>query len=258
VPAFSVDEKMLDDLGAKNLFDRLMEIYILPELRKRGLPENFDLRAAQIIFPPDRRPLKVRVNDEVKAIAKVRLKKGVTKQKNEQVYEHEVENLHKISLTDRDDPDCAHVTLIRIGNEWNIEFDFRFNKNLAQHHIKSAKEFYEAAQFSYQKKYWSAFIDNLFSACELAAKATLLIFPDPRYPKFRKKATHDLIRLRYTKFFDSKWVPPEHKTTFNKLSVLRGPARYLKSPFEIVDEEARELLRNVREIIENSEKRVVY
>lgn len=246
---------MLGNAGARNLLDQLMNIYIIPELRKRELAQSFSVHVAQIIFFPDRRPPEVRINEEVKAIAKVKLKPGIRKQKNEPIYENEIENLSKISLTKDDDSDCAHVTLLRIGEEWTIEFDFRYNKDLALRHIRTAKQFYEVAQFSYEKKFWSPFVDNLFSSCELVARATLLLFWDPRYPMFRKKATHNLIRFRYDRFSKWGWVPSEHRTTLNKLSGFRSSARYLKGNLNINEKVAEELLLNVKKMIEDAEKR---
>lgn len=153
---------------------QFMDIYVLPEIGRRQelglLDKPLNLRAAQIIFFPDRRTPEVRINSEVKAIGEVKLKDGVTKKPGEAVFESEREGLGKINLTDEDDPDCGHATMVKLG-------DFRYNKGLSREHIGRAEEFYAAAKFSLDKGNIAACFDNLYSAAELAAKAFLLTIP---------------------------------------------------------------------------------
>ncbi len=243
---------MLDNSAARNLLTQLMTIYISPELRKRQHPQNFNLRAAQIIFYDDSRPCQVRINDEINGIAKVKLKSGVSKKKNEPIFENEVEGLSEINLTEYDDPNCAHVTLVRIRNTWTIAFDFRYNKGLAQKHIKTAKQFYETAEFSYQKENWAPLIDNLFSAAELAAKSMLLLMPGTG---FTKKSRHRSIQFRFNKFADLGNVPEEFRVTLNKLSELRNKARYLKGALNMDRIHLESFLRIVEKMIQDAEKR---
>lgn len=73
------------------------------------LPSNFKLKAAQIIFSLDRGWNKVRLNDEVKAIAQCKM--NIPKNKDEPCYEHEIEDIESIELTEQD-PNCAHITLM--------------------------------------------------------------------------------------------------------------------------------------------------
>jgi len=243
---------MLDESGARTLLTQLMTLYIYPELMKRQLPQDFSLRAAQILFYDDKRPCQVRINEEVRAIARVKLKSGVSKKKSEPIYESEVEDLKEINLTEYDDPNCAHVTLMRVGDTWTIEFDFRYNKRLVQKHIKAAKEFYEAAEFSYQKENWAPSIDNLFSAAELAAKSTLLLMPGTG---FTKKSRHKSIQFRYNAFANLRNVPAEFKETLNNLSRLRNLARYLRGDFSINRRTIEDYMKIVRKMIDDAEKR---
>jgi uncharacterized protein (UPF0332 family) len=234
-----------------------MDLFVTPELQRRQnageLPKPLDLRVAQIIFYPDGRKPQVRINCEVKAIGKVKLKSGISKKVGEPIYEHEVEGLEKINLSEGDDPDCGHATLVRVENRWIIAFDFRYNKALSKKHIETAQQFFESAEFSFKQKNWSPFIDNLFSAAELSVKAILLSMSDP---KFRKKATHNAIQTRYNRFADLGNVEAVYKNTFNKLSSLRVRARYLKENFSISEEEARTFLNTIRNMIEDATLRI--
>jgi uncharacterized protein (UPF0332 family) len=234
-------------------FQQLMDIFITPEVKRRQdageLPKPLNLIAAQIMFYPDGRKSKVRINSEVRALGKVKLKPEISKKVGEPIYEHEIEGLGAINLPEEDDPDCGHATLLRIGNSWTMAFDFRYNKALSKKHIEAAQQFYDSAQFSFEQKNWSPFIDNLFSASELLAKAILLSIPDP---KFRKKATHQAIQLRYNRFADLGNVKVEYKKTLNKLSGLRDKARYLKEDFSITEEQAKTYLDTIRNMIEDA------
>jgi len=230
-----------------------MDLFVTPEVKRRletgELREPFNLRAAQIIFFPDGRKPQVRLNSEIRAIGKVKLRQGISKKAGEPIYEHEVEGLKEVNLTDEDDPDCGHATLIRIGDSWTIAFDFRYNKELSRKHLEAARQFCESAEFSLNRKNWSPFIDNLFSVAELVAKSILLSMPDPR---FRKKATHKAIQSRFNRFASLGNVKPVYRETFNKLSVMRDHARYLKRGVSVSEDECRRLLDIVRIMMEEA------
>lgn len=241
----------------QTLLKQFLDLFILPEIRRRqetgDLPKPFDLRGAQIIFFADGKKPEIRINSEIRAIASVKLKAGISKNKGDPIYANEIEGLNKIKLTDEEDPDCGHATIIRIGNAWIIAFDFRYNKGLAQKHIDTAKQFYESAEFSFNHKNWSPCLDNLFSAAELAAKAELLMIPDP---KFRKKTTHHGIKNRYNKFANLGNVEAKYCEALNKLTGLRARARYLQGDVPISEEEIRTLLENVKKMISDATERI--
>lgn len=242
---------------SRRVFEQFMDLYVAPEIRRRQqageLDKSFSLRAAQIIFFPDGRKPQVRINSEVKAIGKVKLRPRISKKAGEDIFEHEVEGLKVINLTEEDDPDCGHATLVRMGDSWVIAFDFRYNKALSAKHIEAAKQFWKSAEFSFKQRNWAPFIDNLFSASELLAKSVLLSMPDP---KFRKKATHKAIQMKYNRFADLGNVQPVYRETFNKLSGLRDCARYLKKEAKISVKEARNLLNTIKKMIEDASHRI--
>lgn len=247
-----VDSNQEDEF-AQRVFTQFMDIFITPEVSRRQeegkLEKPLDLRAAQIIFFPDDRKPQVRINSEVRAIAKAKYKPGITKKVGEPLYEHELEGLEEIKLTDEDDPNCGHATLMRIAGEWVIAFDFRRNKALSKRHIDKAEEFYVSSEFCLGQKKWSPFVDNLFSAAELAAKSILLSMADPN---FRNKASHRAIHSKYNQFARLGNVEPVYRDTFNKLSRLRYPARYLKGPVSITESEARKILDIIKRMIEDA------
>ncbi len=242
------------------VFQQFMDLFVNPEVRNRQeageLPKPLDLRAAQIIFFADGRKPQVRINKEIRAIAKVKFKEGISKNPGDPLFAHEIEGLEEINLTDDDDPDSGHATLIKINDRWTIAFDFRYYKGVARNHIQAASEFYEAAEFSYCKKNWSAFVDNLFSCAELLAKVILLIFPSQELAKraaLAKKATHRLIQQKYNEFADLGNVDETHRSVLNKLSGWRANARYLRGHVPISEDKAVELLNIVKDMLKYAE-----
>lgn len=232
------------------VFQQFMDLFVNPEVMRRqeagDLPKPLDLRAAQIIFFANGRKPQVRINKEIRAIAKVKFKEGISKNSGEPVFAHEIEDLGEINLIDDDDPDCGHATLVKINGRWTIAFDFQYNKGLSRNHIKTASEFYEAAEFSFSRKNWSAFVDNLFSCAELSAKVILLTFLSP---ELARKATHPLIRQRYNRFADLGDFDETHRSVLNKLSGWRINARYLKGRVPVSEDEAVELLNIVKDML---------
>jgi hypothetical protein len=240
----------LDDESKQRLFSIFFDTYITPEVLRRHdagrLQIPVDLHAAQIVFYPDGRPPLVRLDAEVKAIGTTKLRDGVARASGEAVYEDDIDEIVGIELSDEDDPDCGHATLMRIKGRWILGFDFRYNKALARRHVETASHFYDAATFAVDRGYLEVAIDNLFSAAELLARASLLSFSGP---EFRQKTTHKDIQIKYNRFASLGNVQPDHQSTFNRLSGLRTSARYLKGEVDIDQNEVGTLMVTVKDMI---------
>jgi len=184
----------LSEEAGSILFKQTMDIWITPEVKRRQeagkLEVPLNLRAAQVVFCPDTTSTQVRINSEVKAIAQMKLKPGISKKAGEGVFDNEVDGIGHIKLTEEDDPDCGHITLIYFNGEWVLYFDLRYNKAFSMKHVEAAEQFYKAAEFSLNERLWNPFADNLFSAAELAVKSLLLSTPDV---DFKKKTSHAAI-----------------------------------------------------------------
>ena len=244
------DEYNWEEIG-QNASKYFMDLFITPEVIRRQelgeLARPLDLRGAQIVFYPDGRKPAIRINEEVKVLAKMKLKSGIEKDYGDPVYANELDGLEEFMLTQEDDPDCGHVTLLKFNGRWLMGFDFLYNKGLAKKIIDIATEFIDAAEFSLSRQSWSAFADNSFSAAELLAKATLLVtWPDP---KFRDKTTHESIHSRYNWFAHLNEIDGRHVTAFNKLSRMRYPARYAKETFALQQDEAQMLLDSLKSML---------
>lgn len=249
-PDFELSEK-----AGSGLFKQAMDVWITPEIIKRQeagkLEVPIRLVAAQVVFFPDGRATQVRINSEVKAIAQMKLKPGISKQPGEGIFSNEVDGIGHIKLTDEDDPDCGHITIVYFNDQWILYFDLRYNKAFSLKHVESAEQFYKAAEFSFNQKYWNPFGDNLFSAAELAVKSLLLSTPDA---DFKKKTSHASIQTKFNKFARLGNFKPEYRDTFNKLSGSRTHARYLGGNISFSEDEALKLLIVVEDPIKDARR----
>lgn len=238
------------------MIEQVMDLWVTPEVKRRQeqglIPKPLNLRQAQVIFFPDGRPPQIRLNDEVRVVPKVKLKKGVSKNVGDDVYYHEVEHFDFLELPQTEDQNCGHITVNSIGGDWHISFDARYNKQIAQSHLQKANEFFACAVFSKGKGHWCSFVDTLFSASELAAKA-ILITSDL---KLARSKGHGSIHSKLNQSARLGNIASAQREAFNKLSGLRAPARYANGPFTLSEYEASGLLDSISQMIETAEKRI--
>ena len=167
----------------------------------------------------------------------------------EAVYSQDVERFNSVALSSEDDPDCGHITAVRTGNTWTIAFDLHYNKALARKHLETARQFYETAEFSLKRENWTAFVDNLFSAAELAARASLLCVPDRQ---FRKKTSHQDIQFRYRRHVELGNAEQDDLNTLNELAGLRDRCRYVRDDLRMGRDEAPALLAKVGNMLQRA------
>jgi len=237
----------------EKVFQQMMDLWINPEIGRRKsfgkIDDTFVLSKAQIVFSLDNGINYVRLNDEVKAIAKCKINKP--KNKGEIVYDKDVDIIEKIELTN-EDSNCAHLTLLLFKNDWIISFDFRYNKKRIQEHIEASKEFYESAIENLDKNRLRPFFENAFASAELSAKSVLLSLPDK---KILEGKNH---KDRIEKF--DNWaklgnVKIEFSTTLSNLKNLRDSARYLSSD-KFKEEDPNKIKTILKEMIDFAEKSI--
>lgn len=236
-------------------FQQAMDIWIKPEIEERKakgrLSQDFILSRAQIIFSGDRRHIKVRLNEEVKAKALVKVKVNKQKRKGAMVSEEDIDEIEEIKLTEKD-PNCAHITLIKFKNSWIGWFDAIYNKGEAKKHIEAAREFLESARDNLGKERLRPFFENSFACAELAAKSVLLTLPDE---EILKGKSHDLRLQRFQNWADLGNVPQDFSATLKRLNGLRGSARYLCST-EFKSEDTKNVLQTLESMITYAESYV--
>jgi len=246
-----------EDLGATAI-KHFLDVFITPEVERRQaagvLPRPVELRAAQIICHGDGRPNGIRLNQEVRAVAGMRLKHGVSKVRGEAVFEHELDGLYDIRLPDAEDPNCGHATILRLGRGWTLAFDFVYNKAIIRDHLAAAEQFLSASRHALADGHMAAFVENLFAAAELAAASWLLRLPNN--PVRPRRGSHGTIRALYNRHTHLGNVPKEHARTLNRLDALRPAARYRKAPLALESTETAQLLQIVTEMVAEAYARI--
>ncbi len=177
---------------------------------------------------------------------------NIPKNKDEPCYEHEIEDIESIELTEQD-PNCAHITLMLFKEKWYVAFDFRYNKKRIKEHIEASREFLDSAKDNLSKNRLRPFFENSFACAELAAKAILLQLPDK---EILHGKDHDLRVMRFQNWATLGNVKFEYSTILNKLNSLRPSARYLCST-EFKKEDPMRIIETLNEMIsfvENSLK----
>jgi len=205
------------------------------------------LRAAQIIFSHNYHFPKIRLNQQVKAIAKSKAKRDI--EKGEIIYEKDVDNIEDIQLTDQD-PNCAHITLLLFKGEWFVSFDFRYNKEMVKERLEAAKEFLESARENYEKDRLRPFYENSFACAELLTEALLI--------QFFKKSTlksHEQRIEGMKGWAELGNVKEEFSDKLSKLEWLRDSARYLSST-EFKKENPKEYLDAIDDMYDFVEKSI--
>ena len=239
----------------QRLFQQVVDIWINPELQRRSaaglVDESFVLNAAQIIFRVDKPP-EVRINNEVKIAIRVKLRNP--KLHGEPVLPEEIESIHGMELTG-DDVDGAHITLLRKGGDlWDIEFDAQYNRSKAKALAQAAAEFLAAAKASLQSGHFRPFVDNLYSAAELSAKAQLVLIPNP---KMLSATSHGFVVSQFN-IVGGKMgnAPGHHVNLINRLSDMRSKAKYSPESFKLAPDVAEQMMLIGEEMVDAITRRL--
>ncbi len=238
----------MDEKIGQRVFQQVMDIWIIPEIKIRKelgkITDNFILTKVQIVFSLYNGNI-IRLNDEVKAIVKVKINKSV--KKAEAVYEGDVDNMEKIELTD-DDANCGHITLLLFRNNWLIAFDFRYDKQKSREFIEASKEFYQSAIDNFKKNRLRPLYENSFASAELSTTAILMLFINKKYLD-----NHNNKIKRLQDWANLGNVNPDFSNALTKLSKLRYSARYLSSD-DFKNEDSKLILSIIKSMIDFAEK----
>lgn len=212
----------LDEQGIKNLMEHAAHLWWTPEMERRRaasiLPADFRMVAGQVLFPENGRAI-VRFNDEVRGVAEMRTRRPV--QKGDPVYSNDLEGLVRFDLL-AEELEHGHFTMILTGDHWFISFNFLRRRAYCAKLITQAKQFLASAKFGLEQKANAPCVDNLFSACELAAKVHTILHMLPG----AKSKKHGAIHSSINAWGRSGNIGEDFVTLFNRLTDLRPRARY--------------------------------
>ncbi|WP_267381780.1 MULTISPECIES: hypothetical protein [unclassified Sphingomonas] len=222
----NADQPQMTEADRKEFGERLLaqafDLWFNPELKRRTeaglLPNDFALFAAQVLFPPEGENL-IRLNGEMTGVMLVVAQRAV--EKGEQLMLSDLAEARRYELDDAD-MDCGHFTIIRRGVGWMIDFNFRSGRTKAADMLRLADQYQAAAVACVKSALEGPAVDNLFSACELAAKAELILHRSSAV----KAKTHNPLKSAINAWGRLRNIDPAFVAIFNLLGQQRADARY--------------------------------
>ena len=124
-----------------------------------------------------------------------------------------------------------------------MTFDFRYNAARVEEQVKAAEEFFDSAENARAKGHVRAFMENLFAAAELTAKARLMFLPDE---KVLKAKSHGFVATRTNQDGKLGNIDQAFVDLLNRLIQSRGPARYLQGPIEVTPGDMKDMADTLR------------
>lgn len=233
-----------DQLMAKRLIRQTLTNWVNPELERRKtegkLGEDFVFKAAQVMFSVGGPPV-VRINSEVRAIVEAKINRSI--QKGEKVLNKDIEDIRAFKLVS-DDKDFGHITLLRLTKGWFVGFSFIYDVSKSRELYGLASEFLKSAQRDLLDGRYKPFVESLSIAFENLARARIYLFPDK---EIRKAKTHRTVHAKVNIYSrTNSIIKTSQKDVFNRLSTLRGKARY-DPGFRLSHAEAKKMLATVEE-----------
>ena len=237
----------------ERLFAQMVELWLQPEIERRRdtnagqVPST--ISRAQVIFFADGRRNEVRFNEELDIEVAVEYVDGYVPTESEAFNPRKVRAVRAISLRGEQYANGGHMTLLPNAEGWQISFDLVYNRANAQKHLAAADEFLAAAQDALARDHMRLFADALFSACELGAKAALLADAGP---EFLAGTNHRAIKARFNLQAKVGNVASGHASVLNRLTQLRGSARYLDAEYTLCRTEAEAMLAVVQAVVSDA------
>lgn len=254
-------EDLIPDGPQKRTFMQFLDLFVRPEIERRRasgeIGENFVVTRAQAILYPDMRPWTVRLNDEISGEAVARLgpgSEGRTYFAESTVYEHEIDGFERFALPP-EEADNGHITMIAFGGtKFALFFDARRSRGRAKVLVERARQFFELAEIAYDRQSWTALVDILFSAAELAVRAAM--WTGPLGFDFAERMRHGAIGDTFSKFVGWGNANPRLLKTYNDLTRFRPLLRYRGEKERVRPAVGRRWLEDVRAMIEMAEAAV--
>jgi HEPN domain-containing protein len=239
----------LDDVGGQNLFEQVLELWVQPELERRksegSLPDGFTLFAIQILFHQDRDNIEIRFNDQVKG--QMEFKTNRAFEAGEAIENTDIAEVVGFHLLD-EDGNAGHITLFLLVEGWHINFDSRYNAVRVRETVDAAREFLATAEDSLKHGRTRALLENLFSATELMSKAHVLMLPGD---DILKRHRHGFIGAKFNSQSRHTNVNPEFPQLLNRLTAIRGAARYLRGEWNLDSAEAGQLMETANRMLDD-------
>lgn len=229
-----------------NVFNQILELWVRPELERRGLEPSRPPSQALVILGGEQR-LKVLLNDEFDWVAAVRATRPIAK--GEAINRSDFSSLEALrpAVVDQD---AGWIGYCTVGTELFVAFDFRRNRRRAHALLARGREFQGAAQWALSQAALGPAIDSAFAAAELAVTAQLLVF------NHRAPRRHSARQAQWSGWTNLGNAPEGHARALAALGAARPAARYGEGPLPLSATQIGELIAQTGEMLDYAEAQV--
>ena len=241
-----------EDFGT-NVLKSLSEVFLTPEIERRGGPEVVGpIRKAVVLLEPGV-PARVLLNEQADVAASVRVTRAV--EAGEELYDDDVDHVQDVRPLDVPE-DAGWVALVALpdGNVV-VGFDFRRNRGRGRQLLALAQEYCSVSHSAAAAGRSGPCLDLAHTAAELAVTAMMYLTDDdplsgPANERHRR-------RTRWLRGFTSHGnAPTELHLAMARLSEVRPAARYGSPPLDIADDERDALVDAVARLVDHAAARV--
>lgn len=240
------------DEFASRVIDQIYDLFIFPELQRRGIPPERSAVAKALVTLAPNMPTVVQLNDEAVLAFSAASTRAIDA--GEEITLADIDPTTITGLRPHAiDPDAGWVAIAEFpGIGVVVAFDFTRNRGRARRMLDKAASFCAAAEESVASERICPALDLAFSATELAVSAMMSLLVDEE-PRVRSR------HGRRTAWF-AQWTrlgnsPREFHLLLSRLAELRPAARYGDGdPLPL--EEVRSLLTEVRDLLDHARDRV--
>lgn len=203
----------------------ILDQYAYPTLvlKAKNNTDTYErLFAVQLTMFSNEKNNKILLNNECQFMVHVEFKNDFEYSVNAPVTPSNVEKVKGIYPTKNNDPNAAHVMLIKL-DKWYCSFDFVYNKKRSRKRFKHGEDFLSSAITNKRKRRWGPFIDSLFNFVELTVQSLLF----STYNKFSQKQSHESTLKLFKSSVELGNYEQKYYNLYKKLTKLRNPGRYM-------------------------------
>lgn len=226
----------------QNLLEQMFELWIEPELARRGLDLNRgDIRKVVVELDPNAIGPIVKINEEAAVVAQVRATRAIAE--GEEVTEADFDQVANLQPADLG-ANSGWICFAVVKGSPIVAFDFRYNRARAQRLIERARQFLASARRDAQLAPAVA-CDNAFSSAELAIQAQMLLQQQVTKQHWKRQEWIDQWTLHQN-------APSTHSAALRELHSYRAAGRYADHELMLPAGRLGELLEVAQEMIDTA------
>jgi len=213
----------------QKLITTFLDEYVYPSVflraKQNKLAQEFKLFKAHIIMSEDPDKTEILLNDNVRFFGIVKLT-NKTRNRGDPILVGDIEDVLGIYPSEKNDPNAAHIMLLKLMSNWLISIDLFYNKEKNRYKMENAKSFLKAANICLREKLYGPFIDNLYSSTELGIQS--ILFQRPMRNFLPKSQLHYKTSKLFEDYSKLGNLEVRYWENYKKLRELRLRGRYLR------------------------------